>query len=320
LHNTIKSLLAVLALSATATASFSADIRLPDPNYPGGRATVHAIKAIAEEVLGLEVETVTTTAVPVIWQSMHRGKGEIDIWPEVWLPNQQGLVDKYVKGEKSVRLTGPSYGAIQGYCVTKAASEKHGITSVFDLGDPDKAALFDSNGDGKGEIWIGPAGWQSTNIEKVRARDYGFAEFFELQSLDEAVATASLDKAAKAGKPWIGYCYGPHQNFALYELVILKEPKHDPAKFKMVQPNADPAWFDKSSVSSAYADTSVHIAYSTDLAERPPALAKLLENVKFDSDLVSKWSYEIAVNKREPADVATEWVKANMDMVTGWVK
>jgi len=56
------------------------------------------------------------------------------------------------------------------------------------------------------------------------------------------------------------------------------------------------------------------------LSERQPTLAKLLENVKFDSDLSSKWSYEIAVNKREPADVAEGWVKANTDTITGWMK
>src|SRR5690606_4775598 len=103
------------------------------------------------------------------------------------------------------------------YCVTKATADEHGIKDVIDLSNPDNAVLFDTNGDGKGEIWIGASGWQSTNIETVRARDYGFADFFDLQTTEEAGATASLDNAVKSGKPWVGYCYSPHQNFALYD-------------------------------------------------------------------------------------------------------
>ena len=36
------------------------------------------------------------------------------------------------------------------------------------------AANFDTDGDGMGEIWIGAAGWASTNIEKIRAKSYGY--------------------------------------------------------------------------------------------------------------------------------------------------
>ncbi|MGF7159570.1 glycine betaine/proline transport system substrate-binding protein [Rhodoligotrophos appendicifer] len=306
-------------LLGTAGQASAADVTMPDPNYATATAAMNVIKAIAEQELGLEVDTVTTTAVPVIWEAMDRGKGEVDIWPDVWLPNQQGLVDKYVEANKTVKLAKNGYAAAQGYCIPTAAAKKHGIKSVYDLANPENAKLFDTNGDGKGEIWIGAPGWQSTNIEKVKARDYGFAEFFELQATEEAVATANLDKAVKADKPWIGYCYGPHQNFALYELTMLEEPKHDPAKFVVVQPNDDPNWFEKSKVSSGYADTSVHIAYSASLASRQPELVAALERIQFDANDISKWAYEIIVDKKPAAEVASEWVKAHPDAVGKWM-
>ena len=296
---------------------FAADITMPDPNYATATAVMNVIKAAAEQELGLEVATVTTTAVPVIWEAMDRNKGEVDVWPDTWLPNQQGLVKTYVDEKKSVKLAANGYAAVQGYCVTKAASDA-GVKSVTDLTDPEKAKLFDSNGDGKGEIWIGAPGWQSTNIEKVRARDYGFADLFELQATDEAVANASLDKASKANKPWIGYCYGPHQNFALYDIKLLDEPKHDDAKFVVVQPNDDPAWMEKSHVSSGYADTTVHISYAKSLAERQPELVAALERMSFDPKEVSRWAFEIIVNKKPADAVAKEWVSAHPDVVGKW--
>lgn len=305
-------------LAAGAVPALAADVTMPDPNYATATAVMNVIKAAAEQELGLEVSTVTTTAVPVIWEAMDRNKGEVDIWPDVWLPNQQGLVDKYVEGNKTVKLAKNGYEAVQGYCVTKTTVTDHNIKSVYDLANPENAKLFDSNGDGKGEIWLGASGWQSTNIEKVKARDYGFAEFFDQQVTEEAVATASLDRAAKANKPWVGYCYGPHQNFALYDLAMLEEPKNDPAKYVVVQPNDDPEWFEKSKVSSGYAMTTVHIGYAASLAERQPALVEALERMSFKPEDVSKMAYEIIVNKKSAPDVAKDWIKANTETVSKW--
>lgn len=295
------------------------DVTIADPNYPVGRATAYIIKAVAEQELGLEVNTVASGAVPVIWQAMDRGKGEIDVWSEVWLPNQQALVDEYVQGKGTVKLSTHPMKGNMGYCATAVTVKKHGVKSVYDLANPDNAQLFDSDGDGKGEIWIGAAGWPSTNNEKVRARDYGFAEFFELQSTDEAVAMAQLDRAAKANKPWVGYCYGPHQNFSLYELEYLDEPPHDPSKWNVVQPDEDPNWYEKASITTAYPDLDVYVAYSARLEESAPLFVEFLNNLRFDAKTVSQWAYELAVEGKEPDTMAREWVQENPDIVNKWL-
>lgn len=316
---TFRKPLLAAAFTLASGSVFAADVVIPDPNYASGRATAFAVKAIIENALGLEVEMVTTTAVPVIWEAMGRGAGEIDVWTETWVPNQQGLVDRYVGEEGTVVLSQNSFPAIQGYCVPEQTYEEHGIRSVFDLANPENAALFDTNGDGKGEIWIGPQGWQSTNIETVRARDYGFADFFELQSTDEAVATAGLDAAIKAGKPWVGYCYGPHQNFALYDLKLLEEPAYDPEKFVVVTPDEDPDWLAKSSVATAYDAASVHISWSKSLEERQPELVRLLDNIRLSEDDVNQWSLAI-VEGGDPDQIATQWAQDNTSLIAEWMQ
>ena len=309
-------LLAAVAILAPGLAE-AQKVVIPDPNYASGRATAFAVKGIIEEALGLEVEMTTTTAVPVIWEAMARGLGEIDVWTETWLPNQAGLAERYIDAEGTVTKSERYFDAIQGYCIPRSTQDEHDIHSVFDLANPEVAALFDSNGDGRGELWIGPQGWQSTNTEVIRARDYGFSEFFELQSTDEAIATAGLDAAVRAGRPWIGYCYGPHQNFVLYDLVLLAEPPHDPDSFVMVQPDQDPAWQEKSHVASAYADTRVHISWSSSLAERNPALAGLLGAIEISADDVNAWSLEI-INGTAPDRAVAPWIAANADRIAAW--
>lgn len=319
MHITVKTLLATSAALAALwpALALAAPITVADPGYATAQGTAYVVKVLLEEQLGKEIEVVKAGSVPVIWEALNRNGGEIDIWTDVWLPNQQGLVDQYAGEGGKVKLAASSYAGTQGYCTTKATAEKHGIHSVFDLSDPAKAAVFSADGKGKGRIWLGAAGWLSTNIETVRARDYGFADFFELQTTDEAVATADLDAAVKAGTGWVGYCYGPHQNFARYELEVLEEPAHDDATWTFVEPS-DPNWLDKSTIKSAYKDAAIHIAYSKSLADSAPDVAAILEKVTFTTDAVSKLAFAIAVEGKTPDDAARDWIAANPDVVAGW--
>lgn len=316
----LKTLLAAsAALAAFLPALAQANpITIADPGYATAQGTAYVVKVLLEEQLGKQVEAVKAGSVPVIWEALNRNGGEIDIWTDVWLPNQQALVDQYAGEGGKVKLAANSYAGTQGYCTTKATADKYDIHSVFDLSDPAKAAVFSADGKGKGRIWLGAAGWLSTNIETVRARDYGFADFFDLQTTDEAVATADLDAAVKAGTGWIGYCYGPHQNFARYELEVLEEPPHDDATWTFVEPS-DPNWLEKSSIKSAYKDAAIHIAYSKSLADSAPDVAAILDKVTFTTDTVSKLAFAIAVEGKTPDEAARDWIAANPDLIAGWI-
>jgi len=48
---------------------------------------------------------------------------------------------------------------------------------------------MDSDGNGKGEIWIGAPGWASANVNEVKVRDYGLQPFMEPIRADQAVMT-----------------------------------------------------------------------------------------------------------------------------------
>jgi glycine betaine/proline transport system substrate-binding protein len=288
------------------------------PNWPSVKITANVIKIIAEENFGTNVELVPGTNA-VIFKAMDRAKGDVDVHPEVWMPNQANLAAEYVKKKKSVVMSGRPYAAVQGVCVNKVANEKHGVKSVNDLVNPDVSALFDSNGDGKGELWVGAPGWASTNIEKVKARGYGYDQFFELTTIEETLVLAQLDDAVAKKRPFVFFCYGPHHMFQLHELVQLEEPTYDESKWKMVQPTDDPDWFNKSSIDVAWPPTKVHIAYSKTLETRAPNVAQLLSNIQMNSALVSAWTYALVVDKHDAAEYAKKWVAENTETVNKWL-
>ena len=294
----------------------AADIVIGLPSWTSAQVTGHVLKVVLEDNFGLEVETQPSNN-SVIFEAMERGS--MHIHPEVWLPNQQGLHDKYVKEKDVVVMNPNSVESVQGMCITKKVSEEHGITSIYDLTDPDKVALFDSDGDGRGELWLGPAGWASTEIGKIRAKSYGYAETFELLQLDEAVNIAALSESIRQNKPYVFYCYTPHSMFSLYDLVILDEPPYDAAKWNYVAQTDDPEWLEKSNIEIAFPLTHIHIHYAKSLEKSHPSAAAMLSNVNLDSDTVAIMMSEVDDKKRDLAEVAKEWVSQNSKSVESWL-
>jgi len=306
----------VAALFAATASAQAADLVIGVPNWPSVNVTAHVLKVVMEENLGLDVELQTGTN-PVVFEAMDRG--DMHVHPEVWLPNQNNLHKKFVEDRKTVAVNQNGIPAFQGMCVTKFTAETHGVTSISDLTDPDKAKLFDTNGDGKGEIWIGASGWASTNVEKVRAKSYGFDQTMELVEMDETLALANVDAAVAQKKPIVFFCYTPHHMFALHELVALKEPKYDPATWNVIQPTDDPDWLAKSKAETAWDLAYLHIHFAKELESDQPEAAALLANVKLDTDTVSKMTYALVVEKQDPADFARRWVADNQALVDSWL-
>lgn len=304
------------AVAAFATPGFAADVVIGVPNWPSVNATAHVLKVAIEQNLGLEVELQNATN-PIVFEAMD--KGAMHAHPEVWMPNQQNLHDTFVGEKGSVVMNGNGVAAFQGMCINKAFADQHSITSIDQLTDPDIAALFDSDGDGKGEIWIGAPGWASTNIEKIRAKSYGYDQTFELTESDETLAYANLDNAIKAGKPWAGFCYTPHYVFVLHDMQILEEPAYDAAKWNVIQPTDDPAWLEKSSAGVAWDTAYLHLHYAKSIEESHPEVATIFKNMKLTTDIVSEMTFALVIDKKDPLAYAEEWVAANEDLVLSWL-
>ena len=308
---------AAAVLVSTSMNAMSADVVIGVPNWPSVNVTANVLKVVLEDNYGLDVELQNGTN-PVVFEA--RDSGSMHVHPEVWLPNQANLHDKFVKDKGTVTMNPNGVSAFQGMCVTKHTADEHGVSKLSDLTDPDIAALFDTDGDGKGEIWIGASGWASTNVEKIRAKSYGYDETMNLKEMDETLALAEVDNAVVQKKPIVFFCYTPHHMFALHELVILEEPKFDASKWNVIQPTDDPDWLAKSEAPVAWDLAYLHIHYATSLESSHPEVASLLSKVKLDTDAVSLMTYALVVEKQDPAEYAKQWVADNSELVERWLR
>ena len=311
-------LLGIVAGSAFSGMAAAETVVIGQPNWAYAKVLTEVMKVVMEENFGVEVEFAPGNH-PVFFKAMSQGRGEIDVHPDVWMPNQTSFVDQYVKGEGSVVLTGPKFDAKSGFCTTGKAQSEFGLNSIYDLTKPSIINLTDEDGDGKGEIWIGAPGWTSTNIDKVMARDFGFSDLYDLTESEENLILSKIEAYSKQGKTVIWACYAPHHIFAMVDVHFLDEPEHNPSKWKPVHPSDDPDWYNNSVAATSWPPIASHMAYSARLSTDAPLVARLLDRMELDTQMINQWAFEFSVNKREPSEIASSWVRENGDRITGWL-
>ncbi len=308
---------ALVAVAMTTTSAYAEKVNIGAPAWTGAQAIAALIKEVVTVKIGGEAELVPGDNA-AIFAAMDAGKGDIDVHPDVWLPNQSSFTDKYVDGAGTVALSDKPYEGKQSFCVSKQFSEANGVTSIFDLARPEIASLMDSDGNGKGEIWVGAPGWASANVNEVKVRDYGLLPFMDPIRADQSVMTATVGDSIKKDMGYAFYCYSPHAIWFQHDVVRLEEPPFDPEKYIAIQPSEDPNWYENSKVMTEDALKKVQIAYSKSLEERSPAITELLKNIQLTGEDVSNFAFQIEGGK-SAEDVAKEWVAANSDRVDGWL-
>ena len=302
------------AMAGAPSAATAADVVIGVPNWPSVKATANIMKVVIEDNLGLEVELQNGTN-PVIFEAMD--KGSMHVHPEVWLPNQDSLFQQYAD---SVTRNENSAAAVQGICVNEAAQEA-GFSNIADLADPTKAELLDSDGDGRGEVFIGATGWASTNVEKVKGRSYGYDATVDLTELDEGVAYSQLDAArppvsrGRASATRRTTCFTVHP-----DLKMLEEPPYDAAGWNVLQPDEDPEWLEKSSAAMAWPDATAQPVFANALEEAHPQAAAVMQNIDLNEDDLGSFAYALVVDEEDPEAFAQQWVEENIERVGGWLQ
>ena len=61
------------------------------------------------------------------------------------------------------------------------------------------------------------------------------------------------------------------------------------------------------------------MTYSASLEQRNPEVAAMLSRMQLTGDEVGLWIQQMFEEKRDPAEVAEEWIADNMETVKGWI-
>ena len=162
----------------------------------------------------------------------------------------------------------------------------------------------------------------------------GFNQVFEPFVVEQWVMEAKLAAAYKRQKPVLFYFWTPEWIHSEFDLRLLEEPafdgyasesKKDDPLYKAdgcwnhINSQEDLDWLEKSSITCKWPDAEIYVGFTKSLVERAPNVAKFLEQVFFDPEVVNGWILEIGQNDREPEEVAKEWIEQNPDIVNEWL-
>lgn len=314
--NRLTQVIAAVVLSLGTTGAMAQErVMIGEPSWPGARIMANLIGQVIETRLGGEVGY-APGANAVIFAAMDGGRGDIDVHPDVWLPNQQSFVEQYAA---NVTLSSGSYEGRTGLCVPTYMAEEHNIRTIYDLATPQAQDLFDSDGDGMGEIWVGASGWASTNINLVKVRDYGIQSFLTPTTEDEAVFYARLRDLIANRQGTAFYCYSPHFVHALYDVTMIEEPSFVASLYNMVSADESANWFEESSIMTGDEVKKVHVAFSNSLEERNPVAASFLANIDMEATELSALTYSVVEQGQVIDEAVATWIEANSEVVDGWL-
>lgn len=308
-------------------------IVIGEQNWTGAIAIQHILGEVIKSRLDGDV-TYLAGDLPVLFAAAGKDDGTVDVLTDVWLPNQSAAWAKYVTGSKTLIPTKNPYIGEQGFYIPGYLQDKYNIKSVYDLQKPEIAALFSPLGGGKPELLVGPAGWESTYIGEIKAKDYGFGDKFAPVSTEASVTYAKLAAAYKAKRGVIFYAYTPDWIFAAYDLRRLEEPtfdgyaqdnkKDDPAYkadgcWKFISPTVDSDWLNKSHITCAYPDAKVYVLSAASIEKRSSKIAAFLRNVAIEPAELNQLILQIEKENIPPAIAAKNWVKNNSATVDKWL-
>lgn len=274
--------------------SGQATVTIADPGWPGAAVTALILK----DVLGSADVTVEIERMDHVDAVAGMGAegAAAQVHPDFWLQNQGVAVREWV-ASGTIQLSDHPYVGTQGIYVLDAAGSRELLTEPDDLSDPEVAALFDGDGDGAGEMWIGPRGWASTeNLDTWLTESVN--ESIEGESYSETIFKARLKQEAASGRPVLFYGYEPdgiHEQYSLRRLGSI------PWATDQGEENVD-----------------VHVAWAADLEETSPAAARVLPDVEFTDEDISAFIAAVNIDGRDPQDVAEQWLTENADRVAQW--
>ncbi|WP_376870375.1 glycine betaine ABC transporter substrate-binding protein [Albirhodobacter sp. R86504] len=173
--------LATLAALTIGTSAFAQDkVMVGEPSWPGAKIMSRVIAQVIETRLGGETGY-APGANAVIFAAMDGARGDIDVHPDVWLPNQASFTDEYVTQKGTVALSEGSYEGRAGFCVPTYVAEEHGIKSIYDLAPPPRRPCLTAMAMAKAKFGsAGLVGPRPTCI-KLRCATTGLRPFLSRQ-------------------------------------------------------------------------------------------------------------------------------------------
>ena len=272
-------------------------------------------------------------------------QGDFDFWTNSWYPghlswHENELPDGSLVGDHVTIVDGLFSGAgVQGFLITKSVAEANNINSMDQINnDPDLVALFDSDGNGKANIYGCQESYTCDDIFTNQIAFYGWDNIEQTIAGYDAMFAEASAKVAD-GDPAIIYTWTPSSYIT--ELVpgdnVLWLSMHptdvvdgsnpaglDGGEFHDQRPGFDgfSDEFCTQPCQLGWVPANIQVTANTEFLDANPFLAALFPKISPSVIDVSILQVEQGAGDGSQADVvrlASSWIEQNRDVVDGWI-
>lgn len=237
-----------------------------------------------------------------------------------WNPLHKEFFEKAGGDEKLYRQGVFSAGALQGYLIDKKTAAKYHITRIDQLKDPEIAALFDTDGDGKADLAGCNPGWGCELAIEHHLDTYGLRDTVTHKQGSYAAIIADTIARHRQGKPILYYTWTPYWVSGV--LVPGRDTVWLEVPFTAVkdQPSANTALPDGKNY--GFEANNQQIVANKAWAEANPAAARLFAVMQLPNADINAQNMRMRQGENKPADInrhVSGWIKAHRKTYDGWL-
>lgn len=319
--------------TVVAATSLTASAALQAQEMPGEGVEVQPLKSsIAEETfqtllvsraleeLGYEVKDIKEIEYAAGHVAIANGDGTF--MADHWDPLHTNFFNRAGGEEKIYRDGVYSSGALQGYLIDKETAEEYNITSIDQLKDPEIAALFDTNGDGKADLTGCTPGWGCEEVIEHHLDAYELRDSITHNQGSYSAIIADTIARFEQGDPVFYYTWTPYWVSGV------------------MVPGEDVVWLevpfsslpgDREGVDTALPDGTNYgfmpndqrIIANQEFADNNPAAAELFSIMTLSANDISAQNLAMRDGEDSEEDIARHtdlWIEANRDTFDGWLE
>lgn len=268
--------------------------------------------------LGYEVGAAKETDYPTMMMALSYGDADFTV--HLWEELHASFYERAGGDDVMAKVGSVMDGVVQGYLIDKATAEAHGIDSLDDLRDPEIAALFDTNDDGKADLTGCNPGWGCEVTIDHHLAAYNLMDTVTQNRGSYFALMADTITRYEQGEPILYFTWVPQWITA--ELV----------------PGEDVVWLEvphtdlpdgNNGVNTSYQGKNLGFAVDTirsvlnkEFAEENPAAREFLSLVAISTDDESDQNLRMQEGESSAEDIrrhAQEWVAEHREQFDEWL-
>ena len=246
--------------------------------------------------------------------------GDLTFYAAHWRPLHEAFWKEAGGDEKLMRVGTLTRNSLQGYLIDKKTADASGIKLLDELKDPEKAKLFDIDGNGKADLYGCEPGWGCERVIEHQLEAYGLRDTVEHKQGGYFAIIPDAIERIKSGQPTLYYTWTP-----LWVSAVLR-PGEEVTWLNVEQTSLPENETGNTTVeglgNSGFTVNDQMVIANTEWLEANPSAKKFFEQLKIPIEDINAENQLINEGEKSNEQIlkhAKDWIAAHQAQWDTWI-